>query len=267
MHQNAGTAMHLINLTSPDHDFAKPLDPPQHSQNAAPTPVSAPGVLIFPPPSSGPRIATSNPAAMVPDAQYNLLEDLRQAQAQHASGAKEKVSLYQFPSYLSTNIRRVLARNRSHRADWSLAMSCLLWQGLTRYVSHPAARGLSSALSELDLDDDLQTLAGEQVEIWRRGFRFSIGDPTHTMGMERVRSFKAADHVHTELYDMAGKVGISGSTLGIVCVMAALEGQEGVLREHGQYMRDCVAELDTLLVERERRLKGLTRAIEAGVWR
>lgn len=224
-------------------------------------------VLVFPAPTAGPKVPSPRPGALVPDAAYDLLYDMQQTQREHATGPKEKVSLYSFPSYLTTNIRRVLARNRTHRADWALALSCLLWQGLSRYSGLPAAQSLGDALLALDTDDGLHTLAGEQIEMWRRGFRFSISDPTHTMGLERCRSFKVPEHVHAELFDLATRLGLSGSTLGTVAVMAALESQEGVLGDHGDYMRATVAELDALLLERERRLRGLVRAIEAGVWR
>lgn len=213
-----------------------------------------------------PRMATSHPDAMVAaDLPYSLLDDIRQAQAQHA-GAREKVALYGFPSYLATNIRRVLARNPSHRADWSVALSCLVWQGLLRYAGLATTKSLSAALLDLDTDDGLEAVAGEQIELWRRGFKFVVQDPTHTMGVERCRRFVAPEHVHAELHDMAGRLGLSGSTLGIMAIMAALEDQEGVLAAHGEHMRGEVARLDGLLGERERRLGSLVRAIEAGVW-
>lgn len=237
--------------------------PPQPPPPAIPVSAAAAAPIGAIP---SPRIASSLPDTMAPpDTPYSLLEDMRQAAAA-AAGPKEKVSLYGFPSYAATNIRRVLARSRNGRGDWSLALSCLLWQGLTRYAALPAVRDLSSALQALDTDDGLGTLAGEQVEMWRRGFRFSIADPTHTMGLERVRSWKAPEHVHTELYDLSGRLGLSGSALGVASVLSALSDQDGVLPEHRGYMEAVVEELDTLLVERGRRLRKLVRAIEAGVW-
>jgi hypothetical protein len=242
------------------------------------SPAQVPASQRTPPPTSStspspapprPRLASSNPdeAILSPDlGPYSLLEDVRQAQQQHHA-AKEKVTLYQFPAYLTTNLRRVLARNRNNRADWAVALSCLLWRGLLRYASLPAATDLSDGLLALDVDDELGTVAGEQVEMWRKGFRYQVPDPTHSMGFERVRSWKAPEHIHAELYERAGKLGLVASSLGMVSIMAALEDQEGVLAEHGRYMREAVAELDRLLEERGCRLRGVCRAIEAGVWR
>jgi hypothetical protein len=242
---------------------------------ASPAPAAPPStVLVFPAahapgaaPPPPPRLGSSSPEALVPDTPYSLLDDLRQASQQHAGTPKEKVSLYQFPSYLATNLRRVLARNRNHRADWAVALSCLVWQGLARYSALPAAQSLSAGLLALDTDDDLATVAAEQVETWRRGFRFSISDPSHTLGLERCRSFRAPEHIQAELHDLAGRLGLSGSTLGVVAVMAALHDQDGVLTDHARHMRDTVLELDALLAERARRLESLVRAIDAGVWR
>lgn len=246
------------------------------SQSHAQAP--APGTLIpfpaislsplSPPDAPRPRIPTSNPDAFLPDlGPYSLLEDVRQQQGQHAAGSREKVTLYGFPGYLSTNLRRVLARSKAHRADWACALSCLLFQGLSRYSGLPVVRDLVTALSALDTDDGLDAVAAEQIETWRRGFRFQVQDPTHTLGLERVRAWKAPEHVHTELHDLAGRLGLSGSVLGIASVAAALQDQEGVLGAHAGYMRACVEELDGLLGERARRLRALVRAIEAGVWR
>lgn len=228
-------------------------------------------VLVFPPPSPGsqppPLIPSFHPdhATSDPLAGYSLLDDLRQAHT-HASSPKELVTLHGFPGYLSLNLRRVLARNRTHRSDWALALSCLLFQGLARYAGLPAAQSLCNALADLDNDDLLSATAAEQIEAWRRGFRFTISDPTYSMGQEK-RRWKAPEYVHTELHDLSGRLGVGSSTLGVVAIMAALEGQEGVLGEHAACMRRVVAELDERLGERERRLRGLLTAIQAGVWR
>lgn len=254
--------------------FPTPLStlPPQvPASHSTPQPSLQPSTQVPPP---RPRLATSNPSTTALDpgqnpdlGPYSLLEDIRQAQQQH-QGAKEKITLHQFPSYLTTNIRRVLARNPSnHRADWSIAFSCLLWRGLLRYASLPAATDLGNGLLALDVDDGLGTIAAEQVEMWRKGFRFQVGDPTHSMGFERTRSWKAPEHVHAELYERAGKMGLLASSLAMVSIMAALEDQEGVLEDHGRYMRETVAELDRLIEERGCRLRGVVRAIEVGVWR
>lgn len=259
--------------TSPIVQQLQPQIPPPPQQPA--------GLLYFPPstpPSSippqqpRPRIggATDDlddaPAGLLPSgAPYDLHEDMRQALAASA-GPKEKIALYGFPCYLATNIRRVLSRSRNGRGDWSIALSCLVYYGLQRYSALPAVRNLSQALQALDTDDGLSALAGEQVELWRRGFRFSIVDPTHTMGLEKCRSWKAPEHVHTDLFDLGGRLGVSGSTLGIVCVMVGLVDQEGVLDEHVGYMKGAIGELDGLLLERGRRLGRLVRAIEGGVW-
>jgi hypothetical protein len=238
-----------------------PSQVPTHTPQASSTSLQNP-----PSEPPRPRLASSNPDAMVLDAPYSLLDDMRQSQQQHG-GAKERVALYSFPSFLSTNIRRVLSRNASHRADWGVALSCLVWRGVQRYNTLPAVQALSTALLALDTDDALEALAGEQIEMWRRGFKFSIPDPTHTMGLERCRAFKAPEYIHADLHDLAGRIGLAGSTLGIVCVMAALHDQDGVLGEHGRHMGETVAELDGLLEARGKRLQGLIRAIEAGVWR
>lgn len=244
------------------------VETPDTRRTPAPIPAAPAGtVLAFPPPP--PRLGSNDPATMSVDslAHYSLLDDIRQQQSQHASSPKEKISLYGFPSYLLLNIRRVLARNRSHRADWGTALSCLTWQGLTRYASMPSVQLLTSGLSELDTDDGLEAVAAEQVELWKRTFRFVLDDPTYSMGVERVRSWKAPEYVSTELHDLAGRVGVSASTLGTVSIMAALEGQNGVLGAHAEFMRRVVAELDGRLEERGCRLRSLIGAIEAGVWR
>lgn len=233
------------------------------------TPLTMPTVLQFHRPADAPppRLASSLPDSMIAEIEpFNLLEDIRQAQAQYSAAGREKIALYGFPSFLTTNIRRVLSRNRNHKADWAVALSCLVWNGLLRYSAMPGTRKLSAALLDLDMDDEIGTLAAEQVEMWRRGFKFAVSDPTHTMGLEKVRSWKAPEHVHSELFDMAGRLGLSGSTLGTVCVMASLEHQEGVLPDHARFMRESVAELDGLIEERGKRLAGLCKAIEAGVW-
>jgi hypothetical protein len=226
-------------------------------------------VLAFPPqPLPPPLIPSFHPdhAASDPLANYSLLDDLRQASHAHATSPKELVTLHGFPTYLSLNLRRVLARNRTHRADWAAALSCLLFAGLARYAGLPAAQSLCNVLADLDNDDQLNVIAAETIETWRRGFKFTISDPTYAMGGEK-RRWKAPEYVHTELHDLAGRLGIGSSTLGVVAVMAALEGQEGVLGEHARAMRGVVAELDARLEERERRLRALLRAVEAGVWR
>lgn len=240
----------------------------------SPVPTSQPASATSPqtsPPK--PRLASSHPDASLPDGlslddlgPFSLLDDIRTAQQQHSS-TKERIALHQFPSYVTTNIRRVLARGNHNRADWSLALSCLLWRGLLRYAALPAAKALGDALLALDVDDNLGTVAAEQIEMWRRGCRFASQDPTHSMGFERVRGWKAPEHVHVELYERAGRLGLSGSSLGVVAVMAALEGQEGVLPDHGRYMREAVEQLDQLIEERERRLRGIMSAISSGVWR
>lgn len=234
-----------------------------------PTASSLAPVLAFPPqPLPPPLIPSFHPdhAASDPLANYSLLDDLRQASHAHATSPKELVTLHGFPTYLSLNLRRVLARNRTHRADWAAALSCLLFAGLARYAGLPAAQSLCNVLADLDNDDQLNVIAAETIETWRRGFKFTISDPTYAMGGEK-RRWKAPEYVHTELHDLAGRLGIGSSTLGVVAVMAALEGQEGVLGEHARAMRGVVAELDARLEERERRLRALLRAVEAGVWR
>jgi hypothetical protein len=247
----------------PESSATAPVVTPQ-----TPAPAPAAHVLAFPPPPP-PRIPTNDPSTMSVDslANYSLLDDIRQQQSQHASAPKEKVSLYGFPSYLILNVRRVLARNRSHRADWGMALSCLVWQGLARYAALPSVAILTSNLSDLDTDDELEATAAEQIELWRRTFKFQLQDPTYSMGVERVRSWKAPEYVSTELHDLAGRIGVSTSTLGTVSVMVALEGQDGVLGAHAGHMREVVAELDARLEERGRRLRSLVGAIEAGVWR
>lgn len=222
-----------------------------------------------PPP---PRTASLAPSTFTaappdPDAPWSLHDAIRAAQSRNAAGAREKVALYGFPCYVSTNLRRVLSRDRSHRLDYAIALACLLERGLLRYQDLPAAKALSASLTALDTDDTLSAIAGEQLEVWRRGFHFSISDPTHTMGLERCRGFRAPDWLKSELHDLAGRLGLSASGLGTVAVMAALEDQEGVIGEHAAYMRGVVEDLDGRLEERGRRLQGLARAIEAGVWR
>lgn len=277
MAQNpASAASVLIDLTQTQETDSTTTEPPVQPP--------APGLLFFPqgpasqaqtqPPAPGapvpgPRIGSSDSDSAgtdtPADVSYSLLDDMRQAQSA-AAGPKESIRLYGFPSFLAVNLRRVLARSRWGRGDWSMALSCLLWQGLVRYQGLQAVRDLSTALQALDVDDELGALAGEQVEQWRRGFKFSISDPTHGLGLEKSRNWKAPDYVHTELHDMAGRLGIYPSSLGIVAVMVALEGQVGVLDEHRGYMVGTIAELDTMLVERGRRLRKLIRSIEAGVW-
>lgn len=217
-------------------------------------------------PAKGPKLAGADSLPFgPPDLDYSLLEDVKQAMAASV-GPKERICLHGFPAYVTTNVRRVLSRAKNGRVDWAAAMSCLLWHGLTRYAGLAATQTLAAGLGALDTDDDLGTLAGEQVEMWRKGFRFSVADPTHTMGLERSRAWKVPDFIHTELFELAGKVGIGGGTLGIVSVMAGLMEQPGVLVDHAAFMRGTVNELDGLLRERGRRLNGLVRAIEAGVW-
>lgn len=252
-------------LPSPEPET--PTAPPVSTLLYFPQPQAAPatgGKPTDPPPP--PRLANALPSTAPPvDEPYNLLEDMRQAQAS-AAGVKEKVALYQFPSYLATNIRRVLSRSRSGRGDWATALSCLLWRGIVRYSALPSTRALSSALQALDQDDALSAIPAEQVEMWRRTFRFSIPDPTHTMGLEKCRQWRAPEHVQVELHDLAGRIGMSGSVLGVVAVMVGLEDQQGVIPEHRAYMVATIAELDRLIGERERRLRKLVSAIEAGVW-
>lgn len=198
---------------------------------------------------------------------YSLLDDIRAVQSQHATSPRETVALYSFPAYLALNIRRVLSRNRSHRADWACALSCLLFQGLARYSGMPNLQALATNLEGLDQDDTLDAVAAEQLEGWRKAFRFTLVDPTYTMGLEKRRSWKAPEYVHTELHDLAGRVGVSASVLGAVAVMAALERQEGVLGEHAAHMRATVVELDERLEERGRRLQAWVKMLEAGLLR
>lgn len=276
-----------VSPVSPSSSLSLSLDQtPAPAATTTQAPQQPPGLLYFPPTQTQTPTASTQPPRPQPriggmnddglddptttstislDGPYDLHEDMRQALAASA-GPKEKIALYGFPCYLATNIRRVLSRSRNGRGDWSIALSCLVYHGLQRYSALPAVRNLSQALQALDTDDGLGALAGEQVELWRRGFRFSIVDPTHTMGLEKCRSWKAPEHVHTDLFDLGGRLGVSGSTLGIVCVMVGLVDQEGVLDEHVGYMRGVIEELDQLLVERGRRLGRLVRAIEGGVW-
>ncbi|HEY9015455.1 MAG TPA: hypothetical protein VIM84_10385 [Gemmatimonadales bacterium] len=180
-----------------------------------------------------------------------------------ASASRERIALYSFPSYLATNLRRVLSRDTSRHADWNTALSCLLHRGLVRYQALPAAQALAAQLSGLDLSDAVDTVAMEQVELWRRGFRFSIPDPTHSLGFEKCRRFRAPEYLVSDLGEFAGRIGLGASALGVAAVAAALEVQEGVLPEHGAYMREIVGGLDKMLEERVRRLRGMMRAVGA----
>lgn len=215
-----------------------------------------------------PRFGSNSADLLSPDddpGPYDLLADLRKPQ--FAGAPKEALSLYGFPAYLTVNIRRVLARNRSHRGDWAQALSSLLWAGLKQLSALPAAKDLAEALHLLDTDDDLSAIAAEQVELWRRGFRFQPTDPTHTMGLEKSRKFKVPEPVHTSLFETASRIGMSGSSLGILCIMSALSGQAGVLSDHREHMRRVVEDLEHMIGERERRLRGLVKSIQGGVWR
>lgn len=250
-------------VASPLPEFMFQIPAPQ---NLNPTPGAQAHVLPFPGPTAPPRLGLSDPKLMVvPDTPYNLLDDIAVAQRAAMVG-KEKISLYGFPAYVSVNIRRVLARGKRGRVDWSVALSCLLWRGITRYSQMPAVRALGEGLQDLDTDDGLPAIAAEQVELWRRGFKFAISDPTHTMGMEARRSWRCPEHVYVELVELSTRIGIGRSQMGTVCVMVALEDQDGVLREHGEFMRGVVGELDRILGDRERRLRGLARAVRAGVY-
>lgn len=270
-------------IPSPEHDphdddpSSEPPAPPSAASSSTgllyfpPAPAPAPRAQRHAPDIPPPRIAPSYSLDEAPEAgPWSLLDEMRaQHQGAHA-GPKERIALYGFPAYLSTNIRRVLSRSRTGTGEWSVALSCLVWRGLCRFNAHSTVRGLTELLQELDNRDDLNAIESEQVESWRRGLRYGIVDPTFSLGLEKVRGWKAPEHVHAELHDAAGRVGLSGSVLGVACVMVALvepQAQEGVIAEHAGHMRVEVERLDGLLAERERRLRRLVRAIEAGVWR
>lgn len=217
---------------------------------------------------SAPRTASTLPDSMSPDpGELDLLATLREERHLHSDRSRcEVVRLYQFPAYLSLNLRRVLARDRSQRSKSGPALACLIDHGVRRYLALPAVRAFSQALDILELDDDAPAASVEQIEGWKRGLRLSISDPTHALGLEKARSVRIAETVHAELFDLAGKLGLSGSTLGTVCVMAGLEGQKGVLAEHAAHMRETVGELDRMLLEREARLRTLVGLLRSGIW-
>lgn len=250
---------------------------------AAPAPAPAQSPLVTPTPIDRPRRgsqparpSTAAPAAfpispdgiLLPDpgAPFDLLAAMRADRRLDSAARTESVRMFNFPAYLSLNLRRVLARDRTQRGNTAQALGCLIWHGIARYLALPAVKGFTEALSGLELDDDVPARVAEQIEGWKRGLRFSIVDPTHSMGVEKSRSFRVAESVHSELFDLAGKLGLPGGVLATMCVMVGLADQPGVLREHGQYMAAAVDELDGQLVDRERRLRGLLVLVESGVW-
>lgn len=201
-----------------------------------------------------------------PSAPFDLLSAMRSDRRLDSSARTEIVRLYSFPAYLSLNLRRVLARDRTQRANTPQALSCLIWHGIARYHGLESVKSFTAALARLELDDDVPARVAEQIEGWKRGLKFNLADPTHAMGLEKSRSFRVPEQVHSELFDLAGKLGVPGSTLGTMCVVSGLMDQGGVLKEHGAYMRAAVDELDGQLADRERRLQGLLGLVASGTW-
>jgi hypothetical protein len=224
-----------------------PEDTKQHAEDARPTV----------------RRASANPDSMRPD--FDLVGEVTSSDARENLIGEKVISLYAYPYYLTFNLRRALSRG-GPRAKWGIAMSCLVSYGVRRYYSSDDVQRFIATTQRVDRNDSLPAHAVEQIEMWKRGFQFSISDPTYSMGLARRTAFKAPEVVHNELFDLAGKLGISGSTLGIVCIMAGLWEQPGVIPEHAAYMHETVAKLDDLIKDRERRFTLLLKMVETGIW-
>jgi hypothetical protein len=217
----------------------------------------------------GPRPAVVGGSSMVSidpddlDRAFDLIDALESSD--EYSGGTEVTALCSYPSYLSLDLRRVLARP-SRRHAWGAAMSCLIDHGVRHYYRSEIVSGFIEQFSTLDKNDDIDALTIEHLELWRKQVRFSLNDPTNLLGFQKRHVFKSPEIIRNKLSGLAGKLGISNSVLGAVCVMVGLEEQPGVPPEHASAMRAEIERFDRVLVAWEKRLSTLIRLAQEGVW-
>lgn len=163
----------------------------------------------------------------------------------------EKVSLYKLPRFVRLSVRRVVTRQTETLNTGAVAGRCMEY-GLDRLLALDATKSLLSQIERLEsanLDED----DAVEIDRWSHSCEFDVRDTGHSGRMRW--DFRTSKEIRDNLFWLADQIGISGSTLGAVALMAGLAEQSAVLPKHAEYMRAVVAELDSLIEHRARRLK------------
>ena len=163
------------------------------------------------------------------------------------------VSLYHCPRYAKLNVRRVQAHSTRWTPDMGAVIGASVLHGVHRLHASDVGKEFLSLFRRVELDDDPDPDDAVELDRWRHSFRFDVRDAAHS-GPMRL-NFRTTDRVRGELFGLADKLGLSGSRLGIVCLMAGLCQQPGVIPKHAEYMEEVVAEFDDALARRVGRLR------------
>lgn len=170
---------------------------------------------------------------------FDLLQELRDHKEDYTG--TEFLSLYNFPSYLRTNLDRARARVESvTKPGLGVAISCCTGYGLASIYSNPHVKSYLEMRETLSLTQDTGGDAYDiqELEDWFNRFEFSSPNPN--MSGIKKQTIPLSDPIKRSLLALKSELGCEASPLCIMAVTITLSVQPTTLIQHRQMMIDAI---------------------------
>lgn len=170
---------------------------------------------------------------------FDLLKELQQNKDDY-TGA-EFLSLYNFPSYLRTNLDRARARVEAvTKPGLGVAISCCTGYGLASIYSNEYVKTFLQIKNTFDLIQDTGGDAYDLEELSSWFHRFEVSTPNPNMSGIKKQTIPLSDPIKRSLLSLKSELGCEASPLCIMAVTITLSIQPTTLIQHRDMMLETI---------------------------
>lgn len=170
---------------------------------------------------------------------FDLLHELRDHKDDYTG--IEFLSLYNFPSYLRTNLDRARARVETlTKPGLGVAISCCTGYGLASIYSNEHVKAFTQIKKSFDLTQDTGGDAYDIEELSSWFHRFEVSTPNPNMSGIKKQTIPLSDPIKRSLLSLKSELGCEASPLCILAVTITLSIQPTTLIQHREMMKETV---------------------------